>query len=441
MLSSRGRSTFCWLVGLGLLVPALAHGLPTAKAWSNPGKPLGADLITQQRAWDLEQPHVGCGPGVCVGDSFCDDCLCYASWTDISRAFCQCRLADPLCGLGECVGDSWCEGGNCPAPVCYSSTHPISQVLCQGAELGDDCQIKKDCGPGYCVGDSYCDDCACYAPSAPISQVACRCDLMDPTCGFGECVGGAWCEGGGCPFPVCYTPENPISLVMCSGAELDCNCELTCATPPPVMKAWWPLDETSGVGAADIAGGNNGVHQNGPVPTPGKVAGALSFDGVDDVVIAPVVSAHDYVNLTLDAWIRPDTLDSNGQVIVGFGNYLYEFWLEGDELRLVFQPNPLSYAPLSSGANVQTGVWTHVAVVADDNAGEFRFYVNGQLVTLYSYYTADYSYTGNEWRIGNAWGETFDGLIDEVEVFERALTQAEIQSIFDAGSAGKCKPR
>lgn len=430
------------LLILAVAVPAAALALPVAKSYPAPEKPYDSRLIEMQRAWEAEQEGMNCGPGTCVNGSYCDNCQCYSPDSDISRAFCECRLADPACGLGECVGDSWCEGPNCPAPVCYSDTHPISQVLCQGAHLGEDCQVKKDCGPGYCIGDSYCDDCLCYAPSAPISQAACRCDLMDPTCGLGECVGGSWCEGPHCPAPVCWAPNHPVSLVMCSGAELDCNCELTCATPPPVMKAWWPLDETSGVGAADIAGGNNGVHQNGPTPTPGQVAGALDFDGVDDAVVAPVLGSHDYVNLTLDAWIRPDALDQDGQVIIDFGNYLYELSLEGSELRLVFQPAPVSYAPLSSGANIQAGVWTHVAVVADNNAGEFRFYVNGQVVTIYTFYSATNSWTGNQWRLGSSsFGPsyTFDGLIDEVEVFERALTQAEIQSIYDAGSAGKCK--
>lgn len=82
-------------------------------------------------------------------------------------------------------------------------------------------------GPGYCVGNSFCDDLACYVPEAPISQVACRCRLIDPTCGIGECVNGsAYCEGPFCPAPVCYDPTSVISQVLCQGAELDDNCEI-----------------------------------------------------------------------------------------------------------------------------------------------------------------------------------------------------------------------
>ncbi|MEM1204936.1 MAG: LamG domain-containing protein [Acidobacteriota bacterium] len=433
---------FAFILVLAALTTAL-HAQPQAKGFPNGGKPMGVELMERQLEWERGHQLENCGPGQCIGGSYCDSCRCYAPDTDISLAFCKCRLADPSCGLGECIGNSWCEGPNCPAPVCYAPSAPISQVLCQGASLDENCRIKEDCGPGRCIDGSYCDDCQCYAPSAPISQVACRCRLMDPACGLGECIGSSWCEGPHCDSPVCYAPTHPVSLAMCSGAELDCECELTCATPPPTMTAWWTFDEIAGTTATDIAGGNHGSHQNGPTPTSGQVAGALAFDGVNDVVSATSTSVHDYTNLTVDAWIRPESLDPNPRTIVDYGDYLYQLILEGSELRLVHQASPSSYALPSNGAGISAGVWTHVAAVADNNAGEFRFYVNGQLVTLYDVYAATGFHNGDAtWLIGDsAYSSPFKGLIDEVEIFERALTQGEIQSIYDAGPAGKCKSR
>jgi len=58
----------------------------------------------------------------------------------------------------------------------------------------------------------------------------------------------------------------------------------TCVQPPSGIIAWWPLDETSGTIAADIGGSHPGVYSGGPTPAPGKVGGALRFDGVDDFV-------------------------------------------------------------------------------------------------------------------------------------------------------------
>lgn len=173
-------------------------------------------------------PFGSCGAGTCIHGSFCDDCQCYAPETLISRAFCSCKLGDPGCGLGECVGNSYCTGPFCANPVCYVETHPLSQVLCGGYQLDAHCNVVKDCGAGYCVGDSYCDDCQCFAPDAPMSQLACRCGLIDPACGFGECVGDSWCEGAHCPAPVCYIPTHPASRVMCQGGQLSADCRSVC---------------------------------------------------------------------------------------------------------------------------------------------------------------------------------------------------------------------
>jgi hypothetical protein len=439
-------AVLCLLVAL-LAAAGPGVALPVLKGYANSSRALPSDqvrtLVKAQR--EAEAAGFGsCGPGVCVGDSFCDDCVCYAPSAPISQAACRCHLLDPSCGVGECVGgNAYCEGPFCPTPVCYASTSPVSQVLCQGAELGPDCKVKKGCGPGYCVGNSFCDDCVCYAPEAPISQVACRCHLMDPSCGVGECVGGtAYCEGPFCPAPVCYSPTSTISQVLCQGGVLGPDCKLACTPPPHGMKAWWPFDETSGTHAFDIIGGNHGTYQNGPVPTSGKVSYALSFDGVNDYVKAPAFTTHDYLNLTLDAWIRPDATSPTGRTIVDFGALTYRLVLEGDELRFYTQPNPTSYFPISSGANIPLGVWTHVAVVADATAQEIRFYVNGSLVTVFTHYVASYAYTGSglEWTIGGAPGDDyFQGAIDELEIFERPLAQSEIQAIFSAGAGGKCK--
>jgi hypothetical protein len=439
-------SLLCLLTLLAA-VPSMA--LPVLRGYSNEKGALPADQVS--KLIDVQRTSEGkfgeCGPGTCVGDSFCDDCVCYAPEAPISQVACRCRMIDPSCGVGECVGGgAYCEGPFCPAPVCYADTSPISQVLCQGAQLDERCNVKpKGCGPGYCVGDSFCDSCVCYAPDAPISQVACRCRLMDPSCGVGECVGGsAYCEGPFCPAPVCYAPTSTISQVLCQGVNLgpDCKPVSPCTPPPPAMKAWWPFDETSGTMAYDIMGSNHGTHVNGPVPTPGKVAYGLSFDGVNDYVQAQAFTTHDYVNLTLDAWIYPRSTSNTGKTIIDWAGLYYRLILEGDELRFVTQPNPTSYFPISNGANIPLNTWTHVAVVADQSAQQIRFYVNGNLVSAYNQYQASYSYMLPNWKwtIGGAPGDDyFDGVIDEVEVFERVLAESEIQAIYNAGPGGKCK--
>lgn len=89
------------------------------------------------------------------------------------------------------------------------------------------------------------------------------------------------------------------------------------------------------------------------------------------------------------------------------------------------------------------GSWTHVALVFD--SGAIKIYGNGSLVQSYAgpSVLGDELPAQNDFRIGGRQmlSECFKGLIDEVAVFRRALTANEIQSIYAAGSAGKCLPQ
>jgi hypothetical protein len=238
----------------------------------------------------------------------------------------------------------------------------------------------------------------------------------------------------------------------------------TCVQPPSDMVAWWPLDETSGTTAADIAGfPNNGTHVNGPTPVSGKVAGALRFDGVNDHVLVPNHAELDVGtgNFTLDAWVRTGSSDlivlvdkRSGPTPLGYSLFL----VNG---RLGFQmangvgspscaptPTPghacVNYvAPTTS--NVADGQWHHVAAVVDraDATSGVRLYVDGVQVFAGSPLTGNLD-NQSDLYLGvrtPAMGGTgfFPGDLDEVELFKRALTQQEIQAIFNAGSAGKCK--
>jgi hypothetical protein len=75
--------------------------------------------------------------------------------------------------------------------------------------------------------------------------------------------------------------------------EVDRCPPVVCAPPPRGLRAWWPLDETVGTVAHDIAGNADGTHTNGPVPVAGPVAGALSFDGVNDHIVVADQAALD----------------------------------------------------------------------------------------------------------------------------------------------------
>ena len=98
-------------------------------------------------------------------------------------------------------------------------------------------------------------------------------------------------------------------------------------------------------------------------------------------------------------------------------------------------------ASVTSGSTVlPTSTWTHVAGTYDGTTA--KLYFNGELVgsaTTSGALTA----IAADAKIGHniVTGGNFNGLIDEVEVFDRALTQQEIQAIYNVGGFGKCIPK
>ncbi len=234
-----------------------------------------------------------------------------------------------------------------------------------------------------------------------------------------------------------------------------------CVAPPPSMAAWWPLDETSGVTAFDIAGvPTNGAHVNGPTPTAGMVAGALSFDGANDYI---QVADHPSLNfgqghLSIDAWIKTSAASGvqilvdkrvEGATVQGYslflGNGTLGFQLgQGVGSPICSTAPGASCTNYPSGAFVANGQWRHIAVTVDRSSPTGgRFYVDGVHVATFDPTIRPGSLTNTAplrmaSRSSSVTG-LYRGALDEVELFPRVLTPVEVRSLYLAGSSGKCK--
>ncbi len=215
-----------------------------------------------------------------------------------------------------------------------------------------------------------------------------------------------------------------------------------CTPPPPDLISWWPLDETSAPTAADIVGGNDGTHINGPTPIPGMVDGALSFDGKDDVVAVPTVSLQlAKTGLTIDAWVRVDPEDLEGMFVDTRLPGLAGFMFLHKDGRLAFKLENLP-GTTAPGPDLRDGQWHHVAVTVDVNTPPSgTLYVDGQNIHTFTLAAVSALNFTQDILIGNDPLNqlALQGTMDEVEIFNRALSTAEIQAIFQSGSAGKCK--
>ena len=211
--------------------------------------------------------------------------------------------------------------------------------------------------------------------------------------------------------------------------------------PPAGMMSWWSFNEGAGEIAHDIWGSSDGLLMNGPIWTGGVVDGALSFDGVDDYVAIPDSQNLDITDeITIEAWIHPAT-PINGYVLSKQEDTgpsgAYSIGISDDTDRIDFRFNGTNFRSSFTLFNR----WSHIAFTYSSSAGEVKNYINGVLVDTYSH-TGPISITDDPLQIGRRLPNNFffNGLIDEVSIFNRALSEDEIRAIYEAGSAGKIKP-
>ncbi len=204
------------------------------------------------------------------------------------------------------------------------------------------------------------------------------------------------------------------------------------------LLACWLFDDPNDTVAEDSTENNNdGTLIGGTEWTAGKYGSALSFDGTDDCVDAgSKLTLAEPNSVTFTAWIKPDTYGGNGWGRImdnGDGT-------NGCSFYLAETVNGLSYvvygaASIRSNSNViTTGQWQHVAVVHDKENSKVNFYVNGQTAG-----STNYTNTGTEASLANFLigmrgydlSRAFDGDIDDVRVYGKALTQAEVQKVYE----------
>ena len=240
----------------------------------------------------------------------------------------------------------------------------------------------------------------------------------------------SWSDGGARAHEV---------TVPSSAATLTATFALESTTPAGLVAAY-SFDEGNGGTLYDASGNGNDGTLSGPVWTgTGRHGGALSFDGANDLVTIPDATSLDLTTgLTLEAWVNPTQLGPWRTVVfkerTGGMNYaLYandgaarprgQVWLANAEQNAI------------GAAAVAVGAWTHLATTYD--GATLRLYVNGTQVATRAI-TGALANTNGALRIGgNAiWGEYYAGQIDDVRVYQRALTPAEIQADMGVGVGG-----
>jgi hypothetical protein len=232
-------------------------------------------------------------------------------------------------------------------------------------------------------------------------------------------------------------------VVWWFGPLADSHAQTTqCVQPPAGLVSWWPGDGNT----TDIADGNNGSLQDTATFTSGTSGQAFNFDGAEGAVVIGNPANLMLQTFSIEAWIKRA---SSTQASAGPGGgciYCYGInnfgFLFADDGRLFLTRVSID-GDFSSSVQVNDTAFHHVAVTKSGTT--VKFYVDGveevapPYVPVFEFTTnaaigarGDISFpTGLQFNV-------FLGAIDELAIYNRVLTAAEVQAIFNAGSAGKC---
>lgn len=216
------------------------------------------------------------------------------------------------------------------------------------------------------------------------------------------------------------------------------------------LVAYWPLDEGAGEIAQDASGnGHDGELRNGVEWVEGVLGGALRFDGADGFVSVPYDPALDVgggVTIALWAYLEsePDVSPGNDwRLLVGRNGFKpYGLLIEqdgrlngsayvADERQTILSEEPLP-----------VGEWLHIAFTYDAEAGRARLYLQGEVIAEAE--AARGTLDAREGRPltlslpspeGSPEVRAWPGKLDEVYLFERALTPDEVRVLFEQGQA------
>jgi hypothetical protein len=223
----------------------------------------------------------------------------------------------------------------------------------------------------------------------------------------------------------------------------------TCIAPPSGLVSWWRAEGTG----SDAAGPNTGVLINAVAFSPGRVGQSFDLDGSSAHIRIPDSPSLHFTNaMSIEGWIYPTQVGgayhdiftkwdifsgfdqrSYGTGIIPNGTFAFTLCPDGTTTTIVIQSTNV----------VPVNQWTHFVDTYDGS--KVRLYLNGTLQVEAAYTSGIFPGNGAV-GIGATVGtgspgqfiSPFQGKIDEISIYNRALTASEVQAIYEAGNAGMC---
>ena len=221
---------------------------------------------------------------------------------------------------------------------------------------------------------------------------------------------------------------------------------------PTNMIAYWKLDETGGTSYYDFYDGLDGTcGDQCPTPATGHINGGQAFDGSSNEIDVPRDEAFDWSqtdSFSIEFWMQTDSAStcSGNQVVVGRDDSStpLHWWVgcqnggdSGEAAFFLIDTAGTLYSAIGT-TDLTDGAWHHVVATRDAGADQIHIYVDGAVQDSTSAtYGAGFGSSTAALNIGHLLGgHHFDGIVDEVALYNRTLSEAEILLHYNDRAAG-----
>jgi hypothetical protein len=211
----------------------------------------------------------------------------------------------------------------------------------------------------------------------------------------------------------------------------------------PGLVGAWGFNEGGGTVVTDSSGSGNHGTLIGPGATwdpGGKFGGALSFSGLGGNVRVPNASSLSFnSSYTLEAWIKPTALSDYQTILIKEETSGCGYWLQtaGSRISSGFANGACREHLSGATPAIPLNQWSHLAAVFNDAANTYTLYLNGSAVSTATQTAAPVPNTqalvfGQTGWSGGAF-ERWRGLLDDVRIYNRALTTSQVQADMSGG--------
>lgn len=283
--------------------------------------------------------------------------------------------------------------------------------------------------------------------ASKISKGSSKVNVIDFTCSgsnFGVWAVNKYCGNLYSPTPaptfnpcVSPTPTIAISPTLTSSST---PLPSPTTTPDAKLLAYWDLDENKGKIVDDSSGNKHkGKLRNDPDWVKGKINSALEFDGRDDYVEVPDSKSLEGMDkITISAWIKSDLKEQKDRTTIfskwengAGGVYALRKWGSGISASIATTHRKDSYNTPKKWKGYSDKKWHNLAMIY--NGSSLKLYVDCKLFSEEKNVKGKLKTDKRDIRIGAAAnGNYFDGRIDEVKIYGKALSSEEIKEECDS---------